>query len=277
MCKISIIIPCYNHGKYVMDAINSVEKITDKSLYELIIVNDGSTDEFTNEILTDVANKGYNVIFQQNQGLATARNNAIAIANGEYILPLDADNMIRTEYIYQGIGILSANKNISVVYGDAELFGDKKGILKQGEYNLQKLLLYNYIDACAIFRKTLWEQMGGYDKNMAYPGIEDWDLWLGASFQGHKFYYIDEVLFDYRVLHNSMIKQLRSSKLKGDANVEYMINKYKQYYGPQFVDADIMSKFTTSPIGFIGKLIIKKYFPKKFQKMVSGGKLRKYI
>ena len=59
MPKVSVIIPCYNHGKYILDAINSVEKVEDKSLYELIIVNDGSTDEFTNKQLQELADKGY--------------------------------------------------------------------------------------------------------------------------------------------------------------------------------------------------------------------------
>lgn len=277
MPKVSVIIPCYNHGKYILDAINSVEKVEDKSLYELIIVNDGSTDEFTNKQLQELADKGYNVIFQKNSGLATTRNNAIALAKGEYILPLDADNMIRPEYIYEGIKILDSDPSISIVYGDAELFGDETGSMKQGPYNLQKLMIFNYIDACAIYRRSVWEANGGYDKNMAYAGIEDWDLWLGSSFRGVKFKYIDKVLFDYRVLHNSMIRQLHASKLRSDANVEYMINKHRQYYGPQFIDEDIMTKFSTSPMGFIGKLILKKYFPNKFARMVAQGKLRKYI
>jgi glycosyltransferase involved in cell wall biosynthesis len=105
MPKVSIIIPCYNHGKYIMDAISSVEKIEDKNLYELIIINDGSTDEYTNTLLKELSDKGYYVIFQENKGLATSRNNAIAISKGEYILPLDADNKIRPEYIYKGINI----------------------------------------------------------------------------------------------------------------------------------------------------------------------------
>lgn len=277
MPKVSIIIPCYNHGKYIQDALDSLEKIPDKDLYEVIIVNDGSTDEYTNQKLREIVGKGYNVIFQENQGLATSRNNAIRQSKGQYILPLDADNMIRPEYINKGIQVLDSNPDVTVVYGNAAEFGDKQGVLVQGEYNLQKLMIFNYIDACAMYRRSLWEELGGYDKNMAHPGIEDWDMWLSASFRGHKFHYIDEILFDYRVLNNSMIRQLRSSKIKSDANVKYMMTKHKGYYGPQFIDEDIMAKFSTSPAGFIGKLILKKYFPKRFEKMVTEGKLRRYI
>lgn len=277
MPKVSIIIPCYNHGQYIKDAIKSIEQIQPRELYELIIVNDGSTDDRTNKELLELADKGYKVIFQQNSGLATTRNNAISISSGDYILPVDADNMIRPEYVYKGIDLLDQNRDIAVVYGNAQLFGDAEGTLVQGPYNLQKLLLTNYIDACALYRRTVWESMGGYDKNMPYPGIEDWDLWLGASFKGFKFYYLNEIVFDYRVLNNSMIRQLKASKIKGDANIEYMIKKHTPFFGPQYIDDDIMAKFSSGPAGFIGKLILKKYFPEKFKQMVSKGKLRKYI
>src|SRR4051812_35874782 len=86
--KISIVIPCFNHGKYLKEAIQSVEQIQDKSLYELIIVNDGSTDEYTNRLMKSLSRKGYHIIFQNNQGLSASRNNAINVARAEYILPL---------------------------------------------------------------------------------------------------------------------------------------------------------------------------------------------
>jgi glycosyltransferase involved in cell wall biosynthesis len=277
MPKVSIIIPCYNHGKYIYDAINSVGQIKDKSLYELIIVNDGSTDEFTNQQLTEISQKGYKVIFQQNQGLAKSRNNAIQASAGEYILPLDADNKIRPEYVYKGIDILDRHKDVAIVYGDAELFGEKRGIMKQGPYNLQKLMLANYIDACAIYRRSVWDQLGGYDSDMPAAGIEDWNLWLSASFHGFKFHYIDEILFDYRVLGTSMIRNLKADKLKGDANIDYMIKKYPAHFGPQHIDTDIMEKFNQSNIGFVLKLFLKRYFPAKFSELVAKGKLRKYI
>lgn len=277
MPKVSIVVPCYNHGKYIDEAIRSVESIKDKSLYELIIVNDGSKDEFTNSRLKELAAQGYNVIFQHNQGLAASRNNAISASSGEYILPLDADNKIRPEYVYRGIEILENNKDISVVYGNAQLFGDSTGIMRPGPYNLQKLMLGNYIDACAFYRREVWEKTGGYDKNMPFTGIEDWDMWLGASFIGYRFCYVDEVLFDYRVLGDSMIRNLKASKRKGDANLAYLMKKHKQFFGPQYVDEYFMSKFSGSAVGFMSKLFLKRYFPGKFRSMVEKGDLREYL
>lgn len=275
--RVSIVIPCYNHGKYISDTIQSIERISDNSLYEIIIINDGSTDISTNDILSRLSEDGYNVIFQKNAGLATARNNGISIARGDYILPVDADNMIRPEYVEKGITVLDNNPDISIVYGNAQKFGVENEILLQGPYNLQKLMISNYIDACAIFRRNVWESNSGYDRNMPYTGIEDWDLWLNASFNGFKFHYINEVLFDYRVLPGSMIKNLKNNKKKGDANQDYLIKKYPSFFGPQYIDADIMYKLDQSTMGFIGKLILKKYFPSIFTKKVNNGKLRKYI
>ena len=268
--------PCYNHGKYIMDAINSVEKITDKSLYELIIINDGSTDEYTNQKLREIADLGYNVIFQENKGLSTTRNLAIAQSRGEYILPVDSDNMIRPEYVYEAIKILDENKDVSIVYADAEFFGEWTGRKRHYEFNLQRLMLHNSIDACAFYRRTVWEATGGYDKNMRF-GLEDWEMWLHAAFKGFKFHFIDKVLFDYRVLNTSMVNKLNDNKIKNDYSLDYMSAKHPYFFGPDEVDRFMMSKFDKNPGAFILKLLIKKYFPKKFNKMVSQGKLRKHI
>ena len=168
--KISIIIPCYNHGQYIREAIQSVEQCDDKDLYEIIILNDGSTDKFTIEVLQQLADNRYHIINQSNLGLGAARNNAIKKAQGKYILPLDSDNKIRPEYIYESIKILDEQPGIAMVYGDAEYFGEETGRQKVGKFNLQKIMLGNYIDACAVYRKSAWEALGGYDEKMPLMG-----------------------------------------------------------------------------------------------------------
>ena len=227
LAKISIIIPCYNHGEYLREAIKSVEQCSDKDLYEIIVLNDGSTDQNTIEVLQQFAKEGYNVINQANQGLGAARNNAIKKAVGKYILPLDSDNRIHPGYIYESIKILDEQPNIAMVYGDSEYFGEKTGRRKTGEFNLQKIMIGNYIDACAVYRKSAWEALGGYDEKMPVMGMEDWDFWLNMSLNNYQFQYIPKVLFDYRVLKNSMLDSISSDKA-----VElgaYMQKKYKKY------------------------------------------------
>lgn len=275
MPVVSIIIPCYNHGLYIDETIASIEQIDDKALYEVIIVNDGSTDAYTNERLTEIAKK-YTVITQANAGLSAARNTGIAAATGKYILPVDSDNKIHASYLYKGIEVLDNDPSISIVYGNANLFGASTGIKQTYPFNLQRLMISNYIDACAMYRKDVWKITGGYDVNMRH-GYEDWEFWLNAAFKGCGFKYIDDQLFDYRVLHTSMVHQLAKDKTKVNNIITYMSEKHSQYYGPQYIDQDILFKFSKNPLAFWVLLFLKKNFPRSFNKLVAKGKLRKYI
>src|SRR6266540_5603640 len=130
MCLVSLITPCYNHGIYIHEAIASIpyEKLT----YEIehIIVNDGSTDPFTLEKLNQLEENGYKVIHQENLGLAAARNNAIKVAKGKYILPLDSDNKLHENYLTKAVEILENDDSIDVVYGDCLFFGEKNSYMK---------------------------------------------------------------------------------------------------------------------------------------------------
>lgn len=248
--KISIIIPCFNHGKYVLEAIESVEQYSDKSIYEIIIINDGSTDKYTNEVLLKLKERGYNVVFQENQGLGRTRNNGIKIAQGKYILPLDADNRIYPAYISESINILDNNYDIAVVYGDAKIFGDQNSIRKTGAFNKEKILKGNYIDACAVFRKTAWEKCGGYKEDMPFQGWEDWELWINMVENGFNFHYINEVLFDYRVAESSMISSINDAPMKQRKLLTYVYYNHIELYKelPDPFSAQILYKDRTQKL-----------------------------
>lgn len=235
--RISIIIPCYNHGKFIDEAINSIEeyKVED---YEIIIINDGSTDSYTNVRLEELQNKGYNVVFQKNQGLSKTRNNGIKIARGKYILPLDADNKIKPDYLIKALEILDKNSSISIVYSDRMMFGNSNYLMRVGEFNASRLLSGNYIDACAVFRKEVWDSVGGYDENMKI-GWEDWDFWLSATEKNFLFYYIPEPLFYYRVLNDSMVHQLMQNSQFYDL-VKYIYQKHSMLLKEKAVDLIVL-------------------------------------
>jgi glycosyltransferase involved in cell wall biosynthesis len=268
---VSIVIPCYNQGVFIMDALDSV-KGCNPDLTEIIIVNDGSTDDYTNELLQKLKNEGYNVIFQKNTGLGGARNTGVLATNGEYILPLDADNRITAEYITKGIEILKNNSDVAVVYSNANYFGDQRGILKQGKYSLQRLMLGNFIDACALIRKSVIEEVGLYD-NMKIMGYEDWDLWLRIGFKGYRFYYIDEPLFDYRVTKDSMMKSLNRNVEKQNLIEAYFINKYQDKLDFDYTYNHLFYKIKKSPVKFVYRFILKKYFPAYYQKQIRMNKM----
>lgn len=224
---LSIIIPCYNHGKYIQDTLDSIESSKDKYNVEVIIINDGSTDQYTIATLKEIEKKGYHVLNQANCGLGAARNNGIKIAKGKYILPLDSDNKVLKPYLNDAIEVLEQDNFYDIVYGDAHYFGEKTGEWIVGEYNLLKLIPSNYIDACAVFRKSVWEKVGGYDEKIPKMGVEDWDFWLNCSFKGFRFYYLPKSCFNYRVLKDSMIRSFSNEDSK--KAVEYIEFKYKNY------------------------------------------------
>lgn len=203
MPTVSVIIPCFNHGELLGQAVGSVLR-TQRDDVELIVVDDGSTDERTRSEMNALRARGIRVLRQENKGLAAARNAAIAASSGEYILPLDADNRLRPGYFEHGTSILNTDSKIGVVYGDAEYIGERTGRWRVGPFDPDRLMLWNYIDACAMYRRPIWEEAGGYDGTMPVQGLEDWDLWLSALEHDWQFSYVPEILFDYRVAKDSM-------------------------------------------------------------------------
>ena len=225
---LSIIIPCYNHGIYLQDAIDSIIKISTHYSFEIIIINDGSNDSFTLQKLAELQSAGLIVINQSNKGLAAARNNGINLAKGKYIIPLDSDNKLHQNYLTSAIDILESNTNISIVFGNRYMFGEEERMIAPGEFKLPKLINSNYIDACAVYRKSIWQSVGGYDGNMPAMGHEDWDFWITIALSGGKFYYLNKLCFYYRVTNHSM--RLNISNPNFEANKEYIIKKNSHFF-----------------------------------------------
>jgi glycosyltransferase involved in cell wall biosynthesis len=277
MVDLSVIIPCYNHGAYLGAAIASAQAIDQKYSREIIVVDDGSTDKATLLYLAQLENDtSVRLIRQPNRGPSVARNTAIRHATGRYILPLDADNQLRAEATSRAIAMLDMQPDIHVVYGDQALIGERSEIVRPGSFNLQRIMLANYIDVCAIYRREVWVSTGGYDIALR-QGLEDWEFWLHAAFKGFCFHYLSEVMYDYHVLPTSRTAILNRGKGKHDEIQRIMAAKHPQHYGPQYVDADMVQKFRRSPLGFIGKMILMAYLPHQFEKLVRRGQLRRHI
>jgi len=224
--KVSVVIPCFNHGEFLPEAAASVISLKRADI-ELVVVDDGSTDKHTLREIEKLATQGIKVIWQENRGLAAARNAGILASHGEYILPLDADNRLRAAYFEHGIRILDANPQIGIVYGDAQYTGTQTGLWTVGSFDRERMLQWNIIDACAMYRRAIWVENGGYDATMPVQGAEDWDFWLGALEHDWQFAYVPEVLFDYRVAEESMIT--RTSGFEGRI-VDFIARKHGPLY-----------------------------------------------
>lgn len=206
MPKVSVIIPCYNQGQYLNEAVQSVLAQTCGD-FEIIIVNDGSTDGFTNALLSKYDGQKIKVLHTANHGLSEARNNGIRASTGRYILPLDADDKIGPEYLAEAIKVLDADPEMGIVYCEAEYFGAKTGKWDLPPYSFQKMLRENLIFCSAFFRRQDYDATCGYNPNMIH-GWEDWDFWLSLLELGKKVHRIPRVLFYYRIRAESMVRAL---------------------------------------------------------------------
>ena len=225
MPDVSVVIPCYNQGEYIQEAIESVFKHTYTN-FEIIVIDDGSTDGKTIDILDRLSYPKTTLIRTENRGLPSARNTGISESRGEYILPLDSDDRIAGSYLEKGVKILESNRDAGIVYCKAALFGAVNQPWDLPDFDMKLMLEKNIIFATALFRRVDWETVGGYKKDMIY-GYEDYDFWLSILELGRKVYCIPETLFYYRKYNKkkSMFDKVDYNKRK------YSFDKiYERHY-----------------------------------------------
>jgi len=225
--RLSVIIPVYNLGTYLDECLSSFTP--QREDIEVLLLDDGSTDQLTIDKLKELESAGYKVLWQENKGVCIARNNLISQASADYILPIDPDNKISDEYITRGIQILDEQPKAGVVFSDVLHFGENEEEVRHQGFDLIRLLSINYIDNCAVFRKEIWNQANGYDGNLPFLGYEDWDMWISAVDNGWEFIHIPEVLFEYRNRQNSLVKEARSGKNHAK-NYAYIVSKYPNLF-----------------------------------------------
>ncbi len=205
--KVSIVVTCYDLGAYLVEALESIPRDSALGPVEVVVVDDGSKDSLTRAVVDGLDRQRFKVIVQPNMGLAKARNIGVAHASGQYIIPLDADNRLEHEGVCAAIELLDRNSDVDIVFGDARFFGAREGEWKVADHDFKRLIRKNYIDACACYRRSVWERLGGYDEHMPHMGWEDWDMWLRASVLGMRFKHLGKVFFHYRVREGSMISE----------------------------------------------------------------------
>jgi|SRR6185437_15693449 len=190
--KVSIIIPCYNYGKFLHEAIESALNQTYTDI-EIIVVNDGSTDN------TSLVAQQYPVklITQANLGIPSARNIGITASAGNYILPLDADDKIHSTFLENTVPVLESTPSVGIVYTHRQHFGFLDTIKYAEEFNIERMKEKCSINYCSLFRKEVWKRAGGYNVKMT-GGYEDWDFWLSVVENKWRFKLVDKVLFYYR-------------------------------------------------------------------------------
>ena len=256
MCKplVSVIIPSYNHEKYVQDTIKSIVNQTYKNI-ELIIIDDGSKDstwQKIQEMQKECESRFARVHFEtkENEGTCATFNKLLSLAQGEYVYIIASDDLAKPHAIEKEVEFLQKNKDYALVVGDNELidgegkvcywdqernnvYSQEDAIYKTfGEFlqknrkfdfetdvfgTYQSLCVGNYITNGYLIRKSIFEKTGYFTKEAP---LEDWYLMLQIS-KYAKMKYLSEVLFSYRWHDNNTIKNVEKMDAYAKKTLEY--------------------------------------------------------
>ncbi|MBU0946525.1 MAG: glycosyltransferase family 2 protein [Proteobacteria bacterium] len=232
MKLISVVIPCYNHGAYLEEAVESVLAQSYQH-FEIVIVNDGSTDPYTNEVLLSFDKLKCRVLHTDNQGLPAARNNGIRATEGDYICCLDADDKYHPDYFRKAISVLDDDEKqkYGAVAAWVQFFGSSDALWKTIGSNSEGFAPFlqgirNNLQSATMFRRICWEKIGGFDESMTL-GYEDWDFWLKMLELGYEWFCLEEPLIYYRQKDYSMVT--RSDEVRPQI-LESLIRKHHRFY-----------------------------------------------
>lgn len=199
---VSIIVTCYNKRPYLDATLESVENQTYGNI-ETILVDDGSTDGSGAWLEAYVTGHDkVTLVRQANQGVSAARNAGIRASHGEYVMSLDADDMIAPSYVERCADFLSAHPEVKLVYTKGDMFGSREGDWDIPSYSYEEQIWSNLVFVSAMYRRSDFDRTVGYHENMRH-GLEDWDFWLTLLSPEDKVHRIDEVLFHWRIVENS--------------------------------------------------------------------------
>jgi CMP-N-acetylneuraminic acid synthetase/GT2 family glycosyltransferase len=202
--KVSVIITAHNYGRYLSEAVESVQKQTMQD-FEMIIVNDGSTDN-TPQVLEKYKNDPrIKIITLDGVGLAKAANTGIRRSKGEYIIRLDADDFFDENILMVESSILDRRPEIGMVYPDyfrINKYGELLEHIRLMKVNDEvKLLDRSPLAAGAMYRRSCYDKIGGYSEELKYQ--EDYDFWI-RFIDKFKVYNVNLPLLYYRQHDKSM-------------------------------------------------------------------------
>ena len=173
MARVAVIIPCHDDGALVRDAVASVLREPEPA--ELVVVDDGSAEAATLEVLGGLEREGVRVLHQPNGGPGTARTTGLRATSARLVLPLDADDELAPGALGDLADVLDSHPEAAFTWGDYEIFGDVTGLYRAPTRPLPWTLLYrNIYPVTSMVRRAALETVGGWDAR----GYEDWSLWL---------------------------------------------------------------------------------------------------
>ena len=167
--KVTVYIPAYNYGVYLQKSVESVlgQIYND---WELIIIDDGSTDETRTVLAQFEGNPKIRIQYQENQGLTRSNNKAIEMSRGEYVIRLDADDYLDENALLVLSHALDSKPDVALVYPDYYVVSEDGELIRLERrskvYEEDELLDLPSHAACAIIRKSCLVELGGYNENI---------------------------------------------------------------------------------------------------------------
>lgn len=273
---LSIIIPVYNTPiDYFKECLESITKSNIKYSYEVILINDGSTNQELIDFLNQYDEPHTQIIHKKNSGASNTRNIGLENAKGKYILCLDSDDILLSEINYY-INYLELHPQYSVAYCDWQLFGDENYRYRPGHFSKFKHIYIGIQPCvCSLFRKDILQKVLPF--NINFHTSEDWDFWARVASAGFHFKYLKTPFFLYRKIIDG--KSLSQQKGALEHQKEVLTIGKKQFdphieITKEEVNKYVINNFSDNKINII-KMLIFIFLPKKLSHLFIKFKIFK--
>lgn len=227
---VGVVIPCYNHGQFVQEVLDSIFAQT-HPVREIVIVDDGSPDASTRirleQLAAEHASRGVRLIRQPNAGLAAARNTGVRALSTDFYVPLDADDQLDPAFVERLLPPLLEHPTLGYAYSWVRYFGANDGHWHCPRYDPVRLLTENMSVATALVRRRAFDAAGGYNPAMVH-GFEDWDFWLSLLDHGWHGTLVPVPLFLYR--KHAQASMLARTQERRDLMISQMVRHHEYLY-----------------------------------------------
>ncbi len=258
---VSIPMALYNQGHYLEGALRSIfaQTLTD---WEVVIINDGSTDNslrIAKDLLKKYNDPRMRIISKANEGLPKTRTRGMLETTAQYICQLDSDDFIAPEYLERAVAILETEPDVGWVTPKSLMFGGSNHLVWFWEYDFVFSLIKCPSPALALFRRSMWEEVGGYRDDM--PCREDWEFWIRAGEHGWRGKTMDEVMFLYRHAFSRWGEQNKYNISSKMGIINHHPWWYRKLPGQQLMEMLLAHKVGEFPKEILDKAVIEKVRP----------------
>lgn len=223
---LTVCIPCFKEGELLRSALESLTQQTFEK-WEAIVVNDASSDEETNNICRSISDSRIRVIWRsENGGLSSARNDAVASARTDWIVPLDGDDLLPPHALAVVARTIVDNPTARFIFGKFTAFGYYEETVDPFAFRAPDILSTQPFGGCSPFHREVWKNVGGFDQALSW-GNQDWDFWVGAVGQGFSWVYVPEIIYLYRTRRGTMCQ---SYEMRWPEISEYIYRKHAYFF-----------------------------------------------